>query len=119
MKPFLLLFLLLLIVPATGQEHAPTAAQRQADAALWGDTELENKFLHAYASPDQTEIGRLGWKEITARMAEMRDCRKVDPAREGRYYDIAVFYNNSVLSVSPRVRFYDAARPLGSIQGGR
>ena len=36
-------------------------------------------------------------------MAEMRDCRKVDPAREGRYYDIAVFYNNSVLSA----RVYD------------
>jgi hypothetical protein len=97
MKSFLLL-LLLLVVPATGQEHAPIAAQCQADAAVWGDTALESKYLDASDSPTQTEIGRLGLKEVMDRINEMRACLKTDPARQARYYEIAMWYTGSVLS---------------------
>jgi len=97
MKPFFLLLGLFLVIPATGQEHAPTAAQCQADAAVWGDTQVENRYLDAQTS-DQTEIGRLSYREVAARMTEMGACRKVDPLRENKYYEISSFYSGVVLS---------------------
>ena len=62
MKPFLLLFGLLLVVPATGQEHAPTAAQCQADAAVWGDSGSQLEYQKAVAAflSNRTNVGAMG-----------------------------------------------------------
>ena len=99
MKPFLLLFGLLLVVPATGQEHAPTAAQCQADAAVWGDTDIRIEFENAETAflrngtPNRTDVNRLAAEEVRARITEMAQCEKVDAPRITQYGDVASFYN--------------------------
>lgn len=98
MKPFPLFFGLLLVVSTTAQEHAPTAAQCQADVAVWGDSEIINQYLNAELYSYQTktanraEISKLGWQEVDAREAEMAVCPKVDPQGAKRYVDTANFY---------------------------
>lgn len=99
MKRFLLVFIMLLVIPATGQEHAPTAAQCQADAAVWGDPAVMTEFRNAETAfltngtPDRTVTNKLGYEEIIARMTELLDCEKVDPPRTAKYGDVASFYH--------------------------
>jgi len=50
-------------------KHAPTLEQCRADQRLW---------LSNYVST--------GFAELTSRVAEMRDCEKVDPASADRYH---------------------------------
>jgi hypothetical protein len=98
MKYASLLLAMLIVVPATGQEHAPTAARCQADAAVWGDRQAEADCLDAGAEKNTTKIGGLGYKEVIARIGEMEKCVKIDPPGKDKYYEVAVFYNSSVLS---------------------
>jgi hypothetical protein len=69
------LWLLLMVTPlqlihAQEVKHAPTVEQCRADQRLW---------LSNYAST--------GFAELTSRVAEMRDCEKVDPASADRYHN--------------------------------
>ncbi len=102
MKPFLQLLLgLLLVVPATGQEHAhaPTLGQCKADVAVWGDSEaqLENaKAQLAFmknGTANKTDVNRLSIQELAERTSEMLDCMKEVPVTEAKdYEDVVSFY---------------------------
>jgi hypothetical protein len=102
MKPMTLtLLLILFIVPrATGQEHAPTAAQCQADVSVWGDFTLKSEYkdgVIAYLSngtPNKTDVAKLGWDEVVARRTEMGTCTKVDAQNFAKYSDALQFYNS-------------------------
>ncbi|MBZ5698408.1 MAG: hypothetical protein LAN18_07655 [Acidobacteriia bacterium] len=102
MKPkTLILCLILFIVPrATGQEHAPTAAQCQADVAVWGDSSLETEYNEAQTTfvnsgtPNKTDVAKLGWDEVTARQNEMITCVKVDRENFAKYLDAMRFYHS-------------------------
>jgi hypothetical protein len=102
MKPFLLLFGLLFVVPATGQEHEPMAAQCQADAAVWGDSGVITEYLNARTAfmergaADRTEVTKLGWKQINMRMSEMGRCAEIEPQRVQQYVDAADFYERVI-----------------------
>lgn len=61
------LLLLLLVAPATAQEHAPTVDICRADAALWISQIKTDK------------IDSLSFNELINRQNEMRDCMVVDP----------------------------------------
>ncbi len=104
MKAFLLLFGLLLVIPATGQEnaHAPTLEQCKADVAVWGDSDAQLEYSKAQlafirdGTPNKTEINKLDMQELTGRMSEMVDCMKeVDPVVEAKDYEsVESFYQN-------------------------
>lgn len=95
-----LLLLLLLAVPAMGQEHAPTAAQCQADVAVWGDEKMQTEYLDAETAfikngtPNKTDVAKLPFGELQARIMEMGDCMKVDPQRLEKYHDALAFYHS-------------------------
>src|SRR6266849_2054974 len=104
MKPFLLLFGLLFVVPATGQKHAhaPILEQCKADVAVWGDSGAQLEYSKAQlafiedGTPNKTEINKLSMQELTERMSEMVDCMKeVDPVVEAKdYQSVMSFYQN-------------------------
>jgi len=65
MRFALVLFVLLVVVPTTAQEHAPTVAQCHADA--------------------NTAVSPLAWNEVNARTVEMAECITIDPG-ELKYF---------------------------------
>lgn len=66
---------MLLLVPAFGQDHAPTVEQCRADQRLW------NRQL-----TDGTEIIKsLTYYQLNDRMGEMADCVAVDDERAAIY----------------------------------
>lgn len=99
-KSFLLMFGLLFVVTANAQEHAPTAAQCQADAAVWGDSSSQTEYNQAQTAfvkgniPNKTDIAKLGLDEVIARQDEMANCMKVDRPSFNRYYDTQQFYHS-------------------------
>ena len=98
MKKASLLLGLLLVVPVTAQEHAPTAAQCQADVAVWGNTDTLSEYAQAQSAfvrdgiPNRTGIAKLSWTELTGRVSEMADCSKVDPQQAVRYSTAWLLY---------------------------
>ncbi len=102
MKPFLLIFGLLLVVPATGQKHAPILEQCMADVAVWGDIGAQLEYSKAQfafiqdGTLNKTEINKLSMEELNERMSEMGDCiKEVDPLTEAKDYESVVsFYQN-------------------------
>jgi hypothetical protein len=75
MKSLSLIILIVFALGAAGQEvqHAPTAAQCQADQHLW-----DYEFIHQYEKlPDVGILQK--WN------SEMRDCMKVDPQTQLQY----------------------------------
>jgi hypothetical protein len=106
MKRFMLFsFLILAPMAANAQEHAPTAAQCQADVAVWGDSSMEmeteyNKAQTAFVNdntPNKTDTAKLGLDEIIARQGEMANCMKVDRPSFNRYYDTQQFYHSILM----------------------
>jgi len=101
MKAFLLLFGLLLVIPATGQEHAhaPTLEQCKADVAVWGDSDAQLEYSKAQlafvkdGTSNKTEVNKLSMQELNERMAEMSDCMKeVGPIEAKDYEGVVSFY---------------------------
>jgi len=77
MRYFVLLLLLVILLPAQEVKHAPTVEQCRADQRLW--------LAKVEGSADTTLPDFLTlqtWAE------EMDDCRSVDPANHGQYYNI-------------------------------
>jgi hypothetical protein len=102
MKLLILIFGLLFIVSAHAQEHAPTAAQCQADVAVWGDSSMETEYNKAQTAfvndntPNKTDTAKLGVDEIIARQNEMIDCMKVDRPQFNSYLDAMQFYHSVI-----------------------
>jgi hypothetical protein len=99
MKLFLLPLLLLLVVPTIGQEHPPTAAQCQADLAVWGDPDLWSEYFGSEAiytakgTANQSRVARLEYSELESRADELGStCTKVDAGQIDRYLHTADFY---------------------------
>ncbi len=81
MKTSFIILAMLLAVPAIRQEvkHAPTAAQCQADQALWL-SKLEGVSTSS-SMKDVTYLTLLDWE------TEMGDCAAVDPQNRNKYYN--------------------------------
>jgi hypothetical protein len=100
MKRIVLLLLMLTAVPAGTQQHAPTVAQCQADAAVWAPPEMQTEYLKAqtahikYGTPNETSTNKLPIKEVLARIDEMGDCQKVDHRNWEKFLEIQSFYSN-------------------------
>lgn len=92
-------FFSVFVLVAGMQQHAPMAAQCQADAALWyGDSERRIEYINAeaahmkYGTPNKTEPNKLSFDEIQARIDEMNDCMDVDPKSLLKYSDTLNYY---------------------------
>jgi hypothetical protein len=85
MKIIPFVFLMFLSASGFAQEHAPTAAQCQADERLWSS---ESKQATAGTGFDLT-IRRYSLNELIARSKEMMMCIPVDPSR-GKYESTAM-----------------------------
>jgi hypothetical protein len=102
MKPkTLTFFVILFVVPtATGQQHAPTAAQCQADVAVWGDSSLRTAYNEAQTAyvtnqtPNKTDVAKLDFQEVNDRQSEMIICTKVDTQNFDKYFDAMGFYHS-------------------------
>src|SRR5260370_15188817 len=101
MKPFLLVLTLLLVVPAIGQEHPPTAAQCQADLAVWGDPDLMTEYFEADTTYEAkgitngSRIARLQYGELEAGAQELGGtCTKVDAEQSAQYLHAADLYTS-------------------------
>jgi hypothetical protein len=87
---------------AWAQEHAPLAAQCQADVALWNDKDKQLEYEKAekakaqYDTPNRTEINKLSFRELSQRVVEMGECESVDPPRFEDYYQTMTFYSEVV-----------------------
>lgn len=94
----LLLFGLLLAVPPAEQGHISGGAQCRAEAERWGSDEAMAEYansqlkFHTDRTPNRSNISRLGYAEIRARVTEMTVCAVVDEARTQRYLAISWFY---------------------------
>jgi hypothetical protein len=71
-----LLLLITLSFGATPQQHAPTAEQCRADAAVWWE----------HSQPKGT-MSDVAFTELSARLSEMYDCMTVDKASSKTYND--------------------------------
>ena len=65
------------------QEHAPTAAQCQADALFW-------------SSNPKDQLVKPGVAELSDRAQEMRDCAKADPTGPVNYSMEAGIYDTAI-----------------------
>jgi hypothetical protein len=101
MKLCFLLFGLLLVVPAPGQEHAhaPTLEQCKADGAVWGDSNAQLEYTEAQlaflknGTRNHTDVNKLSIRELRKRMSEMLDCTKEVPVTETTdYVNVVSFY---------------------------
>jgi hypothetical protein len=99
MKTFVFGIVSLLLAPiAVTQHHAPLAAQCQADANLWYNTEKATEYLNAETAriqsgiPNRTEGGRMSLREVLPRITEMGECFEVDPAHSHLYHDAEDYY---------------------------
>jgi hypothetical protein len=82
--------LLLTLIPSLfGQDHAPTAAQCQADERLW------ESDLHK-ASSTKDAISRFSFQSLQDRFSEMEDCIAVDEERGPYYASLAGIYGVGV-----------------------
>jgi len=89
MRKTILAAAILFVAPTFAQEvqHAPTAAQCQADAALWNSQKTD--FFITYKNTQDvrnTIIEKLTAKELFARSNEMFDCASVDSGRAKDYF---------------------------------
>jgi hypothetical protein len=85
--------LVLVLLAATSvrlQEHAPIAAQCQADQAVW------------VGGLDSVQISKIGVEEINKRMWEMAACQKVDSLNSAGYVKVATDYLMAL-----NVRYYN------------
>jgi hypothetical protein len=100
MRTMVIAILILATAPAFAQqiEHAPTAAQCQADVAVWYSPEASTEYQKAQTAwttdhkPNRTPGGKMKVMEAIARMDEMFDCQLVDPQKEDLYYRAGNFY---------------------------
>lgn len=82
------------------QQHAPTVAQCQADAALWGNDHVKAEYISAETAhlkagtPNPTDIAKLPLDEIVARQNEMGNCFSVDEKNYKRYSEAQAFYTS-------------------------
>jgi hypothetical protein len=82
------------------QQHAPTLAVCQADAAVWGNLQAQTDYLNAEAdrhknnAPNRTPLAKLSLKEVVNRADEMRQCEDVDPDQAKTYLDLVGSYNH-------------------------
>jgi hypothetical protein len=82
----------------SAQQHAPLAAQCQADLGLWTADAQKTAYLAAEiehmnnATPNKSEINKFTLREITSRADEMGQCADVDTANENQYRDTQNFY---------------------------
>lgn len=82
------------LVAQTEHEHAPLAAQCQADVGLWANVELVKEFDDD-ASHKESRITKLGLGEVIFRSKEMGQCVHVDPSRADEYRDARDVYNDA------------------------
>ena len=100
MRTIAITILILATAPAFAQqvEHAPTAAQCQADVAVWYSAEMSTEYLNAQTAwitdrkPNKTPAGKMKVSEAIARMNEMFDCRLVDEEKSDLYQRAGNFY---------------------------
>ena len=85
----LALFLLSFVIPLLGQDHAPTAAQCQADERLW------ESDLHK-ANSTKNVISRFSFQSLQDRFSEMEDCIAVDEEHGPYYASLAGIYGVGV-----------------------
>jgi hypothetical protein len=98
------LFVLLVFVgSAFGQskssddiEHAPTAAQCQADRALWNSQYPTWVDAIDSGRPFSTPLGQIGIVELLARRKEMTDCQAIDTRSEALYKEVYYYMNTIV-----------------------
>lgn len=87
MRKTILVAAVLIVAPAFAQdvEHAPTAAQCQADSALWQSQAAD--FFRAGNPHDtnNTVIAKMTARQLQARANELGDCMKVDPTNATDY----------------------------------
>jgi hypothetical protein len=93
----ILVALVLFASPTSGQQHALTQQQCQADAAAWGppshdlftlDLTKPNVASFGVSSSDQAKI-----EELNLRVQEMEQCKKIDVALfSSRTYDNVEMY---------------------------
>ena len=94
----LALLAILVVVPMMAQQHAPTAAQCQADFAVWGIVQDQIDYNKAetahsnFGAPNHTIINRLSLKQLQERGGEMGDCVQVDSAHSDDYFSASRFY---------------------------
>jgi len=91
---------------AAGQEeHAPTAAQCQADADLWNippvsEIPLQKIFAARLADAinafSRMQLGGVSAKTLRARETELLQCTKTDAQNSDRYSLAQLFYNLAV-----------------------
>jgi len=70
-----LLLVLLITAPRNMQQHAATAEQCRADAAVWNSAVMNHN--------PETSKSKLPVTELSLRQDEMHDCLSVDPERVG------------------------------------
>jgi hypothetical protein len=100
MRTIAITILILATAPAFAQqiEHAPTAAQCQADVAVWYSNEIATEYMNAQTAwvtdgkPNKTEGGKMSFTEATARMHEMFECQLVDKGKVGLYHEAGTFF---------------------------
>ncbi len=101
MKRVLAVLALILLSAANArmQEHAPIAAQCQADKAVWA-SEL-----------DPAEISKIGVEELNKRMWEMAACQKVDSPNSAGYVKVATVY---LMAINARYYNFIERHDLGA-----
>lgn len=98
MKSIPFLAVLLLAWAGFAQEHAPLAAQCQADLGLWSNVQQRIEYRNAETehfsngTPNKSEINKLSFREIASRAHEMGQCADVDPPRRDDYNNAVSFY---------------------------
>jgi hypothetical protein len=104
MKTILLAAAILIAVPAIGQEvqHAPTAAQCQADRAVWSvqaDEWVQAEIAHSdRGTANLSALNKMTVDGIHARAEELGTCNTVDPANQQMYSLAADNYSLIYLS---------------------
>ncbi|MFZ0737759.1 MAG: hypothetical protein WBL70_12565 [Candidatus Acidiferrales bacterium] len=88
---------------ASAQEHAPLAAQCQADLAVWYSLDMDSEYTIAETArtektPNETEVNKLFLPEIFARTHELGECMEVDSSRRHEYFRASSFYAGVVSS---------------------
>jgi hypothetical protein len=104
--------LLLFGIPLAGQEHAPTAAQCQADADAWG---VPNPppllFLFHLDDFSKMDVSSVTAKALGARIAQLEQCVKTDSANSNRYNVAGLFYR---IAIEDRITKFAARHNLMS-----
>jgi hypothetical protein len=112
MKLLLVIAMSLIGTIACAQQHAPLAAQCQADVRLWANERVKNEYLDAEdlksksGTNNRSEINSLNVHELVKREHELGQCKDVDPEHRSEYSTALKFY----LSVMDDRRSYFMSR---------